>query len=183
MARKTKGSNNRAKAAAKVARAHRKVRAARADFLHRTSTALVRRYDKLVIEDLNVRAMTRNRRLARAISDCGWGQFRAMLVYKAERAGRRLIVIDRFYASSKSCSACGHLLAALSLTTRTWHCPACGARHDRDTNAARNILAAGRAVAACGADVSHPGSPRVRSALKQEPQLARAGIPVHQGGE
>jgi putative transposase len=159
MARKRNGSNNRRKAAAKVARAHRKVRAARTDFLHRTSTRVVREHDLLVIEDLNVAGMVGNRRLARAISDSGWGAFRAMLAYKAERAGRRLVVLDRWYPSSKTCSGCGHVLATLSLGTRTWRCPACGARHDRDTNAAKNLLAAGRAVAACGADVSHSGSP------------------------
>jgi putative transposase len=183
MARKTKGSANRRKAAAKVARAHRKVRAARTDFLHRVSARLVRDHDLLVIEDLNVRAMVRNRHLARAISDSGWGTFRQMLAYKAARAGRCLVVIDRWYPSSKLCSVCGHLLAELSLNTRTWVCPSCGARHDRDLNAATNILAAGRAVAACGADISHPGSLRVRSAVKQEPQRVAAGVPVLRGGE
>jgi putative transposase len=92
-----------------------------------------------------------------------------MLEYKAARAGRRLIVTGRFYPSSKTCSACGHLLTELSLRTRTWQCPSCGTRHDRDVNAAKNILAAGLAVSACGADVRHPGSPWVRSAVKQEP--------------
>ena len=112
-----------------------------------------------------------------------------MLEYKAARAGRHLIVIDRWYPSSKTCSACGHLLPALSLTTRTWQCPSCRTRHDRDINAAQNILAAGLAVAggnpgdACGADVRHSGSSRMRSAVKQEPQPAKAGIPVLQGGE
>ncbi len=183
MARKRKGSANRRKAAAKVARAHRKVRAARADFLHRTSTRLVRDHDLLVIEDLNVRGMVRNRHLARAISDCGWRAFRAMLTYKAARAGRRLVVLDRWDPSSKTCSTCGYLLTTLSLGTRTWVCPGCGARHDRDLNAARNILAAGRAVAACGADVSHPGSPRVQSAVKQEPSPATERILVLEGGE
>jgi putative transposase len=183
MARKRKGSNNRRKAAAKVARAHRKVRAARTDFLHRTSTRVVREHDLPVIEDLNVAGMVSNRRLARAISDSGWGAFRAMLAYKAERAGRRLVVVDRWYPSSKTCSGCGHVLATLSLGTRTWRCPACGARHDRDTNAAKNLLAAGHAVAACRADVSHSGFPRVRSAVKQELLRVTAGIPVLQGGE
>ena len=92
-----------------------------------------------------------------------------MLVYKAARAGRRLLVIDRFYPSSKTCSACGYLLASLSLGIRTWVCPSCGARHDRDLNAAKDILAAGRAVAACGADVSHSGSSRVQSAVSRNP--------------
>jgi putative transposase len=179
LARCQKGSANRAKARAKVARAHRKVRTSRADFLHRTSARLVRDHDVIVIEDLNVSGMLRNRRLAKAISDCGWGEFRRQLQYKAARAGRRLMVIDRFYPSSKTCSACGHLLAALSLRTRAWQCSSCGTRHDRDVNAAKNILAAGLAVSACGADVRHSGSSRVRSAVKQEPRRATAGIPVH----
>ncbi len=183
LARCQKGSANRAKARAKVARAHRKVRASRQDFLHRTSARLVRDHDVIVIEDLNVAGMVRNRPLAKAISDCGWGTFRRMLQYKAARAGRRLIVIDRWYPSSKTCSACGYLLAELGLSTRTWHCPSCGTRHDRDINAAQNILAAGLAVTACGADVRHPGTSRVQSAAKQEPRTARAGIPVFHGGE
>jgi putative transposase len=183
MARCQKGSANRAKARAKVARAHRKVRNARQDFLHRASTRLVRSADVIVIEDLAVKNMVRNRSLARAISDCGWGEFRRQLEYKCGWYGRDLVVIDRWYPSSKTCSACGHLLAALSLSTRTWQCPSCGTRHDRDINAAKNILAAGQAVTACGADVRHSGTSRVQSAVKQEPRPVTAGIPVLQGGE
>jgi len=159
LARCQKGSANRAKAKAKVARTHRKVRNARSDFLHRASTRLVRDNDLIVIEDLAVTNMVCNRHLARAISDCGWGEFRRQLEYKCQRYRRRLVVIDRWYPSSKTCSGCGHLLAELSLSTRTWQCPSCGARHDRDVNAAKNILAAGQAVTACGADVSHRGPP------------------------
>ncbi len=189
LARCQKGSANRSKAKAKVARAHRKVRAARTDFLHKASTRLFREHDVIVIEDLTVKNMVRNRSLAEAISDCGWGTFRSMVEYKAARTGRHVITIDRWYPSSKTCSACGHLLAKLSLSTRHWSCPSCGTRHDRDINAAKNILAAGLAVArsspgdACGADVSHSGSPRVQSAVKQEPRPATAGIPALQGGE
>jgi IS605 OrfB family transposase len=141
------------------------------------------RYDVIVVEDLAVANMVRNRHLARVISDCGWGEFRRQLEYKCQRYGRRLVVIDRWYPSSKTCSACGHLLAELSLSTRTWQCPSCGTRHDRDVNAAKNILAAGQAVTACGADVSHSGTSGVRSAVKQEPRPVTAGIPVLQGGE
>src|SRR5207247_4686910 len=147
MARCRKGSANRARAVARAARAHRKVRNARQDFLHRASTRLVRSADVIVIEDLAVRNMVRNRHLARVISDCGWGEFRRQLEYKCDRAGRELVVIDRWYPSSKTCSACGYLLAGLSLSTRHWTCPRCRTRHDRDINAAKNILAAGRAVA------------------------------------
>jgi putative transposase len=129
------------------------------------------------------------RRLARAISDCGWGEFRRQLEYKCERYGRTLIVADRWYPSSKTCSVCGHLLASLSVSTRHRTCPSCGTRHDRDHNAAKNILAAGLAVArirpgdACAAGVRHSGSPRVQPAVKQEPGPARTGIPGHLGGE
>jgi putative transposase len=174
MARKRPGSVNRRKAKAKVARAHRKVRNARADFLHRTSTSLVKKADVIVVEDLAVANMVRNRILARTISDCGWGEFRRQLEYKCERAGRTLVVIDRWYPSSKTCSHCGHLLAELSLSTRAWTCPGCRTRHDRDVNAAKNILAAGRAVAGgtpgdvCGADVRRQGSPLPQSAAKQK---------------
>lgn len=188
LARCRKGSANRAKAKAKVARAHRKVRASRADFLHKASTRLVRDHDVIVLEDLAVKNMVRNRSLAKAISDCGWGAFRGMVEYKATRAGRHVIVIDRWYPSSKTCSECGHLLASLSLSTRHWTCPSCGTRHDRDVNAAKNILAAGLAAArgspgdACGADVRHPGTSRVQSAVKQEPRPARAGIPSFRAG-
>ena len=189
LARCQRGSANRAKAKAKVARAHRKVRNARADFLHRTTTQVIRDNDLIAIEDLVVKNMVRNRCLARAISDCGWGEFRRQLEYKCERACRRLVVIGRWYPSSKTCSACGFLLADLPVRVRAWRCPSCRARHDRDLNAAKNILAAGLAAArgnpgdACGADVRHLETPPVQSAVKQEPQLARAGIPVLQGGK
>jgi putative transposase len=189
MARCRKGSANRQKARAKVARAHRKVRASRTDYLHRASTRLVRDHDVIVIEDLNVAGMMRNRPLAKAISDCGWGTFRSMLEYKCQRYGRHLIVIDRWYPSSKTCSVCGHLLGSLSLGTRHWTCPDCGTRHDRDVNAAKNILAAGRAVGAgngadaCGADVRPQGTALRQSAVKQEPVGVSLGVPVLEGGE
>jgi putative transposase len=189
LARCQRGSANRAKARVKVARAHRKVRDARRDFLHKTTTRLVRDNDLIAIEDLAVKNMVRNRHLARAISDCGWGEFRRQLQYKCEHAGRQLVVTGRWYPTSKTCSACQFLLAELNLSTRTWRCPSCRTRHDRDLNAAKNILAAGLAAArdnpgdACGADVRHQETPPVQSAVKQETQLARAGIPVPQDGE
>jgi putative transposase len=117
LARCRNGSANRVKARAKVAGAHRKVRNARRDFLHRASTRLVRGNDVIVIEDLNVSGMVRNRHLARVIADCRWGEFRRQFEYKCQRYGRRLVVIDRWYPSSKTCSACGHLLAELNLGT------------------------------------------------------------------
>jgi putative transposase len=183
LARKRKGSANRAKARRKVARQHARVADARRDFLHKTSTRLVRRFDVIAVEDLNVAGMTRNsdarkRGLNRSIAQTGWAEFRVMLTYKAERAGRQLVVTDRWYPSSKTCSACGHRLVELSLGTRAWVCPGCGARHDRDTNAAKNILAAGLAAKACGADVRPQGTSLRRSAEKQESLAARPGRPI-----
>ncbi len=179
LARCKKGSANRRKAKRKVAVAHRKVAHARRDFLHKTSTALVASADFIAVEDLAVKNMIRNRSLAKAISDCGWGEFRRQLEYKAARAGRGLVVVDRWYPSSKTCSACGHLLAELKLSVRSWTCPTCRTRHDRDRNAAKNILVAGRAIAgrktgdACGAGVSRQGPSLPQSALKQETPAVR----------
>ena len=178
------GSANRRKAKRKVARTHARITDARRDFLHKASTDLVRRFDVIAVEDLNVAGMARNRSLARAISCTGWAEFRAMLEYKAERHGRTVVTVDRWYPSSKTCSACGYLLAALSLGTRTWTCPSCGTRHDRDHNAAKNILAAGLAAGAgngadaCGGGVRRAGATRARSPVKQEPRPVTAGIPV-----
>jgi putative transposase len=184
LARCQRGSANRAKVKRKVARAHARVNDARRDFLHKASTDLVRRFDVIAAEDLNVSGMVRNRSLARAISCTGWARFRAMLEYKAARYGRTVVAVDRWYPSSKTCSACGHLLASLSLGTRHWACPSCGVLHQRDENAAKNIeRAAGLAVYACGADVRHGGATPVQSAVKQEPLGASPGIPVLQGGE
>jgi putative transposase len=180
MARKKKGSANRAKAKVKVARAHSRVRDARRDFLHKTSTDLIRRFDGIAVEDLAVANMVRNRCLAKAISRTGWGEFRTLLAYKAHRNGRTLAVVDRWYPSSKTCSTCGHLLGKLSLGARHWTCPGCGTRHDRDINAAKNIaVAAGlvETINACGADVRHGGQPSVQSAVNQEPQRATVGNP------
>ena len=153
LSRKQKGSANRAKARLKVARIHAQIADRRRDFLHKLTTRLVRENQAVVIEDLYVRNMVRNRSLARAISDAAWSDLRAMLEYKCGWYGRDLIVIDRWYPSSKTCSACGRMAASLPLRVREWKCANCGTQHDRDINAARNILAAGLAVSACGAGV------------------------------
>lgn len=150
LARKQKGSNNRDKARRKVARAYARITDRRRDFLHKLSTRIIDENQVVVIEDLSVRNMVRNHSLARAISDASWAQFRGMLEYKAEWYGREVIAIDRFYPSSKQCSACGAIRDSLPLSIREWECPRCGASHDRDVNAAQNILAAGLAVRACG---------------------------------
>ena len=133
----------------------------------------------LVIEDLTVRNMVRNHTLARAISDAAWRQFRTMLEYKADWYGRNLVVVDRWFPSSKLCSACGRLVEKMPLNIREWTCP-CGAVHDRDLNAARNILAAGLAVTACGDGVrpQRESSRTGQSSTKQENPRATKGIPA-----
>ncbi|MFD4640880.1 RNA-guided endonuclease InsQ/TnpB family protein [Lentzea sp. NPDC058436] len=168
LCRKQKGSANRAKARIRVGRVCARIADRRTDHLHKITTRLVRENQTLVIEDLSVSNMIGNRSLARSISDAGWRQFRQMLEYKAAWYGRTVIVIDRWFPSSKLCSACGALAAEMPLNVRTWTC-SCGAVHDRDVNAARNILAAGLAVTACGADVRPQRcTPGGRSATKQE---------------
>nr|WP_312869373.1 RNA-guided endonuclease TnpB family protein [Saccharothrix ecbatanensis] len=153
LARKEKGSANRVKARLRVARVHARIADRRRDLLHKLTTRLVRENQLVVIEDLAVRNMLRNRSLARAISDASWSELRSMLEYKCDWYGRDLVVVDRWFPSSKTCSDCGYLLDLLPLRVREWTCPGCGVSHDRDVNAARNILAAGQAVTACGAAV------------------------------
>lgn len=150
LSKKKKGSKNREKARQKVARIHARIADRRRDYLHKLSTRLVRENQVIAIENLSVRNMIKNHSLARAISDASWAQFRTMLEYKADWYGREVIAIDRFYPSSKTCSACGMLQDSMPLNIRDWTCPGCGKTHDRDVNAAKNILAAGLAVSACG---------------------------------
>ncbi len=150
LARKQKGSANRAKARTKVARVHARIKDRRHDQLHKLTTRLIRENQTVMIEDLTVRNMLANRSLSRAISDVAWAEFRRQLEYKAEWYGREVIAIDRWYPSSKTCSDCGHLQGKMPLNVREWTCPQCGTVHDRDVNAARNILAVGRTVSACG---------------------------------
>ncbi|MDO3704388.1 RNA-guided endonuclease TnpB family protein [Micromonospora sp. C28SCA-DRY-2] len=143
LSRKTKGSANRAKARLAVARIHARIADRRRDHLHKLSTRLVRENQTVVIEDLSVRNMLRNHRLARAISDAAWSELRHMLEYKAAWYGRTVIAIDRWHPSTKTCSACGRINTTMTLAMRVWTCPGCGSEHDRDVNAANNILAAG----------------------------------------
>ncbi|MGB9222579.1 RNA-guided endonuclease InsQ/TnpB family protein [Mycobacterium sp.] len=153
--RRQKGSNNRNKTRRRVAVAHNEVARARRDYHHKQALALVRENQVIHVEDLNIVGMVRNRRLARAISDAGWGQLMRIIAEKADRYGRTVHTVSRWLASSKTCSACGHRLDELPLQTRQWTCPACAVIHDRDHNAAKNILAAGRAerLNACRAHV------------------------------
>ncbi len=148
LAKKTKGSANRKKARLKVAKLHAKIADSRKDFLHKLSTRLVNENQVIAIETLAVSNMQKNRHLAKSISDAGWAEFVRQLKYKSLWYGRELVGIDRWYPSSKRCSDCGHTVAKMPLSVREWTCPECGTIHDRDVNAARNVLAAGLAVSA-----------------------------------
>ncbi|OEV04568.1 RNA-guided endonuclease InsQ/TnpB family protein [Streptomyces oceani] len=169
LAKKAKGDGaNRAKARRKVARVHARIADRRRDMLHKVTTRLVHENQVVVIEDLTVRNMLKNHSLARAISDAAWHEFRTMLEYKAQWYGRELVVLDRWFPSSKLCSTCGTLADKLPLNVRTWTCD-CGTIHDRDVNAAINLKAAGLAVSACGAGVRpRRRKPGGQSAMKQE---------------
>lgn len=177
LSRKAKGSANREKARRRVARVHARITDRRRDFLHKLSTRLVHENQVVVIEDLNVGNMLTNHGLARAISDAAWRQLRTMLEYKADWYGRELVVIDRWFPSTRMCSDCGAIAEKPPLNVRAWKC-VCGTRHDRDANAARNILAAGLAVSACGAGVrpQRESSRTGQSVPKQEALRATAGI-------
>lgn len=170
LARKKKGSHNRYKAQQKLARLHARIADRRKDSLHKLSTRLVRENQVIAVEDLNIAGMVRNRSLARVISDAGWRQLLTMLAYKCEWYGRDFVKIDRFFPSSKTCHSCGVVVEALPLSIREWKCEACGVSHDRDVNAAKNVLAAGHAVAnACGLGVRHRIlRNQVQLGLKQE---------------
>ncbi|MFI7451788.1 RNA-guided endonuclease InsQ/TnpB family protein [Nonomuraea sp. NPDC049714] len=141
-AKKEKGSANRAKARLKVARQHAKVADARRDFHHQLSTALIRDNQAIYVEDLSVGALAKGM-LAKSVNDAGWGAFLAMLEYKAQRYGRTVIKIDRWFPSSQLCPCCGWKVGKLPLGVREWDCRSCGEHHDRDVAAALNILAEG----------------------------------------
>ena len=169
LSRKTKGSNNRDKACLEVAKVHAQIKDARTDFLHKLTTKLVRDNDLIAIEDLAIRNMLKNHKLARSISDASWGEFNRQLEYKCEWYGKELVKIDRYFPSSKRCGNCGYIVDKLPLNIREWECPECGTNHDRDINASQNILAAGLAVSVCGASIRPEGSKsRKATALKQK---------------
>lgn len=178
LSRKQKGSANRRKAKARLARLHARISNIRSDALHKLTTELVQRFGVIGIENLNVRGMLRNRRLARSISDAGFHEFRRQLTYKADLAGCRIVVADRFFPSSKTCSCCREKNTHLTLAQRHWSCSVCGTEHDRDVNAAMNLreYAVSSTVSACGADGSGAGlAASVKPAsMKQEEMLRLA---------
>lgn len=159
LSRKVKGSANRKKAKVKLAKLHARISNIRKEALHQLTTDLTRRFHTIGIEDLNVKGMVKNRHLSRAVSDMGFFEFRRQLEYKAVQRGGMIVVADRWYPSSKTCSCCGHKLDALPLSVREWTCPACGMVHDRDVNAAINLknLAVSSTVPVCGEEGSGSG--------------------------
>jgi putative transposase len=175
--RKVKGSNNREKARREVARIHAKIADTRNDFLHKLTTQLVRENQTIAVEDLAVKNMLKNHKLAQAISDASWGELIRQLGYKCQWYGRTLVKIERWFPSSKRCGRCGHVVEKLPLDIREWDCPECGTHHDRDINAAQNILAAGLAVIVCGANIrpdGHESKGQLRNSCKGKKQKPKS---------
>lgn len=154
---KQKRSNNRQKARLKVARIHGRITDARKDFLHKLTTQLVRENQTIVVENLAIKNMVKNHKLAQSISDASWGELVRQLAYKCQWYGRELVKVDRWFPSSKRCVNCGHIVEKMPLNVREWKCPKCETSHDRDINASKNILAAGLAVIVCGANIRPDG--------------------------
>lgn len=185
LSRAKKGSNSRNKARLKVARVHERISNARRDYLHNVSRRLVNENQVIAVEDLNVKGLTKNHNLAKAISDAGWGELCRQLEYKAAWDGKAFIKVGRWFPSSKACSDCGFIQDKMPLDVRAWKCGNCGSQHDRDVNAATNIkqealriLAAGMAASAAGGSVSRRGGRRAYTShgpTKAEAPSFRAG--------
>ena len=139
LSKKKQGFKNYEKTKKKLARLHARIANIRLDAIHKATSYLIRNFEVICIEDLNVQGMLKNRKLSRAISDMAFFEFRRQLTYKAENTGTLIIVADRYFPSSKTCSSCGFKLEELSLSTRSWVCPKCGTEHERDVNAAKNL--------------------------------------------
>jgi len=174
LSRKKKGSKSRDKARKLVARAHERVACVRKDFLHKLSRRIVNENQVICVENLNVKGIMANHTLAKATGDAGWATLTNFLEYKAARAGKAFVKCDRWYPSSKACSACGFVCESMPLDVRAWTCAKCDARHDRDVNAAMNIRAEGLRVLAGGQPVAAGGGNVSRGAVRKSRRLAVA---------
>jgi putative transposase len=164
LSRKTKGSNRYIKQRIKVATIHKKITNSRIDNLHKISTDLIRKYDVIVLEDLNIKGMVKNHKLSKHISDASWGKFVTMLTYKAEWNDKEIVKINRFFPSSKTCNCCGYINQNLTLDVREWICPSCNTKLDRDLNASINILNEGNKIISSGTDDYRRGD-KIRPAI------------------
>ena len=168
LSRKKKGSRGYESQRLKVARLHEKISNTRADYLHKCSISLIRRYDIICVEDLNVKGLMRNHHLAKSISDASWGTFVSMLSYKAEWNDKKVVKIDRFYPSSQICNVCGSVnKVTKKLSVREWECPSCHTHHDRDVNAAINILRVGLKQYTSAGTADYTGGEEVRADLSE----------------
>jgi len=174
LSRRVKGSKNFEKARKRVAQIQAQIADARKDFLHKLTTQLVRENQTIVVEDLAVKNMMNNRKLSQAIADASWSELVRQLEYKCQWYGRTLVRIDRWFPSTKRCGYCGYVVDKMPLDVREWDCPECGTHHDRDINAACNILAAGLAVIVCGANV-RPDRHKSKGQLRKTPERSRRG--------
>ena len=183
LSRKKKGSRGFENQRLKVARLHEKISNSRADYLHKCSISLVRRYDTICIEDLNVKAMVKNHRLSKSVADASWGSFISMLTYKAEWNDKKVVKVDRYFPSSQTCNVCGYVNKDIKdLSVREWECPHCHTRHNRDVNAAINILRFGLNNISAGT-VDYTGGEGVRADLlgSHSSEKPEANEPLAQG--
>lgn len=168
LSRKKKGSRGFENQRLKVARLHEKISNCRMDYLHKCSISIIRRYDTICIEDLNVTGMVKNHKLSKSISDASWGAFLNMLTYKAEWNDKKVVKIDRFFPSSQTCSVCGNINGQTKdLSVREWECPSCHTHHDRDVNAAINILRVGLKQYTSAGTADYTGGEEVRAVLSE----------------
>jgi putative transposase len=152
LSRKTKGSNRYEKQRLRVAKIHKKITNSRIDNLHKVSSELIKKYDTIILEDLNVKGMIKNHKLSKHIQDVSWSKFIEFLTYKTKWNNKELVMIDRFFPSSKTCNCCGYINQNLKLDMREWTCPSCNTKLDRDLNAAKNILKEGYKIISSGTD-------------------------------
>jgi putative transposase len=164
LSRKTKGSNRYNKQKLKVAKLHKKITNSRLDNLHKVSTELVKKYDVIVLEDLNIKGMIKNHKLSKHIADVSWDKFNTLLEYKALWNDKEVVKIDRWFPSSKTCNCCGYINQNLDLSIREWTCPSCKSKLDRDLNASKNILKEGIKIISLGTN-DHRRGDEIRPVL------------------